>query len=73
MLTRPEDIREVFRGDPAALHAGEGNALLSSPVGETPFSELRMQRPPGAASKLVRRGISIGPGDGARLTAQRRR
>lgn len=35
MLTRPEDIREVFRGDPAILHAGEGNALLSSLVGET--------------------------------------
>jgi len=35
MLTRPEDIREVFRGDPAILHAGEGNRLLSSLVGET--------------------------------------
>ncbi len=35
MLTRPDDIREVFRGDPAILHAGEGNALLSTLVGET--------------------------------------
>ena len=35
MLTRPSDIREVFQGDPALLHAGEGNALLSSLVGET--------------------------------------
>ncbi|MSR13713.1 MAG: cytochrome P450 [Gammaproteobacteria bacterium] len=35
MLTRPEDIREVFRGDPAILHAGEGNVLLSTLVGET--------------------------------------
>ncbi len=34
-LTRPEDIREVFRGDPAVLHAGEGNALLATLVGET--------------------------------------
>ena len=34
-LTRPEDIREVFHGDPAILHAGEGNALLSSVVGES--------------------------------------
>ena len=34
-LTRPDDIREVFRGDPAILHAGEGNALLSSVVGES--------------------------------------
>ena len=32
-LTRPDDIRAVFRGDPAVLHAGEGNALLSSVVG----------------------------------------
>lgn len=35
MLTRPEDIRDVFRGDPAILHAGEGNRLLTSLVGET--------------------------------------
>jgi len=34
-LTRPEDIREVFRGDPAILHAGEGNALLATLVGDT--------------------------------------
>ena len=33
MLTRPEDIREVFRGDPAVLHAGEGNLILSTLVG----------------------------------------
>ena len=35
MLTRPEDIREVFRGDATILHAGEGNALLSTLVGDT--------------------------------------
>lgn len=34
-MTRPEDIREVFKGDAAVLHAGEGNALLSSVVGDT--------------------------------------
>ena len=34
-LTRPEDIREVFRGDPAVLHAGEGNAMLSTLVGQS--------------------------------------
>ena len=34
-LTRPQDIREVFRGDPAVLHAGEGNALLGTLVGDT--------------------------------------
>jgi cytochrome P450 len=35
MLTRPQDIREVFQGDPGILHAGEGNALLATLVGET--------------------------------------
>jgi cytochrome P450 len=34
-LTRPDDIREVFRGDPAVLHAGEANALLATLVGQT--------------------------------------
>jgi cytochrome P450 len=32
-FTRPEDIRDIFKGDPTILHAGEGNALLSSVVG----------------------------------------
>ena len=35
MLTRPEDIREAFRGDPSVLHAGEGNRLLAELVGDT--------------------------------------
>lgn len=35
LLGRPADVREVFRGDPEVLHAGEGNALLSSVVGRT--------------------------------------
>ncbi len=35
MLTRPDDIREVFRGDPAILHAGEGNLILATLVGQT--------------------------------------
>ena len=34
-FTRPEDIREIFRGDPAVLHAGEGNRLLAVLVGDT--------------------------------------
>jgi len=34
-FTRPDDIREVFRGDASVLHAGEGNALLSALVGTT--------------------------------------
>jgi cytochrome P450 len=34
-LTRPADIREVFRADAGTLHAGEANALVSSVVGDT--------------------------------------
>jgi len=34
-LTRPEDIREVFRTDADILHAGEGNSLVASVVGDT--------------------------------------
>ncbi len=34
MFTRPEDIREIFRGDPAVLHSGEANAFLSALVGD---------------------------------------
>lgn len=34
-VSRPEDIREVFRGDPTVLHAGEGNILLATLVGQT--------------------------------------
>lgn len=35
MFTRPEDIRELFRGDPAVLHSGEANAFLAALVGHT--------------------------------------
>jgi cytochrome P450 len=31
-LTDPEDIRTVFRGDPAVYHAGEANGLILEPV-----------------------------------------
>lgn len=35
MLSKPDDIRDVFRADPAVLHAGEGNRLLAELVGDT--------------------------------------
>jgi cytochrome P450 len=35
MFTRPEDIRDLFRGDPAVLHCGEANAFLAGLVGDT--------------------------------------
>lgn len=34
VLTRPEDIREVFAGKPDTFHAGEGNAILGPIMGE---------------------------------------
>jgi cytochrome P450 len=33
MLSDPETVREVFRGDPDVLHSGEANSLLGSTVG----------------------------------------
>jgi cytochrome P450 len=35
MLASPEAVRDVFRGDPHALHSGEGNEFLSPTVGRT--------------------------------------
>jgi cytochrome P450 len=35
MFTRPEDIRDLFRGDPAVPHCGEANAFLAGLVGDT--------------------------------------
>lgn len=34
MFTRPEDIDEIFRGSPKALHSGEGNEFLAASVGQ---------------------------------------
>ncbi|MGH8597797.1 MAG: cytochrome P450, partial [Gammaproteobacteria bacterium] len=39
----------------------------------TLFTALRMRRPPGAVSRQVRRGITVAPSDGTRLSAERRR
>jgi cytochrome P450 len=33
MLSDPEAVREVFRGDPDALHSGEANAIFTATVG----------------------------------------
>jgi cytochrome P450 len=34
MISRPQDIRTVFTGDPETFHAGEGNAILGPVMGE---------------------------------------
>jgi cytochrome P450 len=33
MLADPQAVKDVFRGDPHALHSGEGNEFLTAPVG----------------------------------------
>lgn len=33
-LTRPEDAKEIFAGDPEVFHAGKGNAILGPIMGE---------------------------------------
>ena len=35
MLASPEAVKDVFRGDPHALHSGEGNAFLAASVGRS--------------------------------------
>jgi cytochrome P450 len=35
LLADPAAVRDVFRGDPRALHSGEGNAFLAASVGRT--------------------------------------
>src|SRR5665811_203892 len=34
VFSRPEDIKEVFAGDPADFHAGEGNSILRPVMGK---------------------------------------
>ena len=34
VFTRPEDVKEVFAGDPDVFHAGKGNAILGPIMGE---------------------------------------
>lgn len=35
VLSSPEAVKDVFRGDPHVLHSGEGNEFLSASVGRT--------------------------------------
>lgn len=51
MLTDGEAIKDVFRGDPHALHSGEGNEFLSLSVGRT--SVLVLDEEPHARQRRV--------------------
>jgi cytochrome P450 len=51
MLSDPETVREVFRGDPEALHSGEANSLFKATVGQN--SVLVLDEAPHARSRRV--------------------
>ena len=51
MLSDPEAVREVFRGDPEVLHSGEANALFTATVGR--HSVLVLDEAPHARQRRV--------------------
>src|SRR3954469_23310617 len=51
MLSDPEAVREVFRGDPEALHSGEANRLFTATVGRS--SVLVLDEAPHARQRRV--------------------
>jgi cytochrome P450 len=63
LLTAPDAIKDVFRGDPHVLHSGEGNALFKASVG--PSSVLVLDDEPHARQ----RRILVPPLKGERMRA----
>jgi cytochrome P450 len=51
MLSDPEAVRDVFRGDPAVLHSGEANELFTATVGRN--SVLVLDEAPHARQRRV--------------------
>jgi cytochrome P450 len=51
MLSDPEAVREVFRGDPEVLHSGEANTLFTATVGR--YSVLVLDEAPHARQRRV--------------------
>jgi cytochrome P450 len=51
MLASPDAVRDVFRGDPHALHSGEGNEFLTASVGRN--SVLVLDEGPHARQRRV--------------------
>ncbi|HEV3121416.1 MAG TPA: cytochrome P450 [Isosphaeraceae bacterium] len=51
MLSDPDAVREVFRGDPEVLHSGEANSIFSATVG--PNSVLVLDGAPHARQRRV--------------------
>jgi cytochrome P450 len=61
MLTDPEDVRQVFTGDPQVLHAGEANAILRPMLG--PRSVLLLDD----AEHMAQRKLLLPPFHGERM------
>jgi cytochrome P450 len=51
MVSNPEAVREIFRGDPDVLHSGEANDILSATVGR--YSLLVLDGPAHARQRRV--------------------
>ena len=65
MLAHPDAIREVFRGDPALLHAGKANVVLRPLLGRA--SVLLLD----GAEHLRQRKLMLPPFHGARMAGYR--
>ena len=65
MLAHPDAIREVFRGDPALLHAGKANVILRPLLGRA--SVLLLD----GREHLHRRKLMLPPFHGARMAGYR--
>src|SRR5436305_330440 len=63
MLSDPEAVREVFRGDPDVLHSGEANSIFVATVGR--HSVLVLD----GAEHATQRRVVVAPLPGARMRA----
>ena len=61
VISDPRDVKKIFTGDPAQLHAGEGNQVLGPVVG--PHSVLVLDERP----HLRTRKLLLPPFHGARM------
>ena len=53
MISDPETVREIFRGDPDALHSGEANSIFIATVGRSSVLVLD-EAPHGATAPRAR-------------------
>jgi cytochrome P450 len=63
VLSNPEDVKTVFTGDPAVLHAGKGNRILQPVVGR--HSVLLLDQP----NHMPQRKLLLPPFHGDRMAA----